>query len=155
MKKPNRYNRVGKDWNEKEAYKNFLSSKFYLDKTEEDSVDISKTDESSFNEEEMKTPNVQKKSSRLKVKDFFLENFAISIFSGILIIIFGGYVYINREQGIQGSQISSLKEDVKDIKDDINNNEKNQTEIKENFNIFKAQITTELDFLKKQLNAKE
>jgi len=60
QKKINRFSHAGKSWNEKEAYKNFLASKFVLDKTEDDPVDINKTSESSFEEDKIDSRKIQK-----------------------------------------------------------------------------------------------
>jgi len=68
-KKVDRFGHAGKSWHEKEAYKNFLASKFYLDKTECETVDTNKTDESSFEEEKIEPT---KKIKMAKSKGFSL-----------------------------------------------------------------------------------
>lgn len=151
MKKINRYGHAGKSWNEKEAYRNFLASKFHLDKTENDSVDINKTNESSFEEEQLDTPNIQKKSKWLKIKDFFYDNLVITILGGIIVgvalLIVAGYISINREQGIQGEKIHTLEKNIEKINEDANN----LVVLRENFNIFKVEISKDLDFIKRKI----
>lgn len=156
MKKINRYGHAGKSWNEKEAYKNFLASKFDLDKTENDSVDTNKTDESSFEEEQTDVPETQKKSKFLVIKDFFQSNLSIAIISGIIvsiaILVITGYTSINREQGIQGEKISTIEKNVEKITEDNDSTGNDIERLREDFGIFKAQISEVLDFVKKKIN---
>jgi len=107
-KKINRLTHAGKSWGEKEAYRKFLTSEFYLDKTQSAPVDINKTSESSFEEEKIEPIKIQKKSKRLKIKDFFNDNWVIAVFSGVVILTIGGYIAMNREQGVQGQKIRGL-----------------------------------------------
>lgn len=150
-KKVDRYGHAGKSWNEKEAYKNFLASKLYLDKTESEPIDINKTNESSFEEDKIETTKIQRKSKWLKLKDFLYDNWIIAFISGIILIILGGYITTYREQGIQGQQISTIQQDVSDLKDKNDQDKNNFNSLKENFNIFKAEVSKDLDFIKKKL----
>jgi len=84
-KKADRYSHTGKSYQDKEVYKNFLSSKFNLDKTEDDPVDPTKTNESSSEEEKIYTPKTQKKSTSLAIKDFVNNNWSITIIGGIVV----------------------------------------------------------------------
>lgn len=150
-RKVDRYGHAGKNWNEKEAYKNFLASKLYLDKTENEPNDINKTNESSFEEDEIEPTKIQRKSNWLKLKDFLYDNWIIAFISGIIIIILGGYITTYREQGIQGQQISTIQQNVSDLKNKNDQDKNNFDSLKENFNIFKAEISKDLDFIKKKL----
>ena len=77
---------TGKNRQEKEAYRQFIASKFELDKTENDPVDTNKTDESSFDEEEiLNIQKIQRKSKWLKFKDFINNNWVVSIMGGIIV----------------------------------------------------------------------
>lgn len=141
MQRNNRNRYAGKSWSEKEAYKNFLSSSLYLDKTEDDPIDINKTNESSFKEEEIDTPKIKKKSKSLKIKDFLYDNWIIALISGIIFLMLAGYISMYREQGIQGEKVSTLENNVNQLGD-----------LKNNFIIFKTEVSTELEFIKKKLN---
>lgn len=151
QKKINRFGHAGKSWNEKEAYKNFLASKFVLDKTENDPVDINKTSESSFEEEKIDSNKIQKKSKWLKVKDFLYDNWIIAIISGVIFLIVGGYISINREQGVQAIQISNIEEDIKEINKDKKENASNFSLLKEGFGIFKMEVAKDIEFIKDKL----
>ena len=154
-KKIDRFGHAGKSWHEKEAYKNFLASKFYLDKTESEPVDINKTDESSFEEEKIEPTKIQKKSKRLKVKDFLYDNLVVTILggiiSGVILLAITGYIAVNKEQGIQGEKISNIGKSIEEIKNDNKENLNNFSLLKEGFNVFKAEVSRDLEFIKKSL----
>lgn len=151
QKKINRFGHAGKSWNEKEAYKNFLASKFVLDKTEDDPVDINKTSESSFEEEKIDSSQIQKKSKWLKVKDFLYDNWIIAIISSVIFLIVGGYISINREQGMQAIKISSIEKDIEEINKDKKENASSLSLLKEGFGIFKMEVSKDLEFIKKKI----
>jgi len=145
----------GKNGFEKEAYKNFLASKLSLDKTEGESVDINKTNESSFEEGGMEPKKIQKKSSQLKIKDFFYDNWVIALFGGFIvglsILFLTGYISINREQGVQGEKIQSMEDRIKVLDDSNKENLNGYNLIKEDFNVFKAEISKDVEYIGKQL----
>ena len=151
QKKINRFSHAGKSWNEKEAYKNFLASKFFLDKTEDDPVDINKTSESSFEEDKIDSRKIQKKSKWLKVKDFLYDNWIIAIISGVIFLIVGGYISINREQGVQAIKISNIEKDIEEINKDEKENANNFSLLKEGFGIFKMEVSKDIEFIKDKL----
>ena len=151
-KKIDRYGHTGKNYYEKEAYKNFLASKFQLDKTEDDAVDIDKTNESSFREEKVDTPQAKKKSKWLKLKDFFNDHWVVtiigSIISGVILLMVGGYISVNREQGIQGEKISTIEKNIETLNSNSEERENSFNSLKESFNVFKAEMLKDLDFIK-------
>lgn len=147
----NRYGHAGKSWNEKEAYKNFLASKFYLDKTESDPVDINKTSESSFEEEKIEPTKIQKKSRWLKIKDFLYDNWIIALISGVIFLVAGGYITVYREQGVQGEKITTIEKNIETITADNKENNSNYNSIKESLNVFKAEISKDLEFIKNKI----
>lgn len=150
-KKANRFNHAGKSWNEKEAYKNFLTSKIYLDRTESEPIDTNKTNESSFEEERQEPTKVKRKSKLLKFKDFIYDNWIIAIISGVIFLILGGYISMNREQGIQEQKMATVEQNIIELKSKNDQNENNFNSIKDNFNIFKAEVSKDLDYIKKEL----
>lgn len=151
-KKINRYGHAAKGWQEKEAYKNFLASKFYLDKTESDPIDINKTSESSFEEEKVEPTKIQKKSKRLKIKDFLYDNWVVTILGGVIggviLLAMTGYFSINREQGIQGEKISTIEKSVEELNKNNKENLSNYNLLKEGLNVFKAEVSKDLEFIK-------
>ena len=146
---------AGKSWHEKEAYKNFLASEFYLDKTESEPVDTNKTDESSFEEEKIEPTKIQKKSKWLKVKDFLYDNWVVSILggiiSGVILLAITGYIAVNKEQGIQGEKILGIEKSIEEIKKDSKENLNNFNLLKEGFNVFKAEVSKDLGFIRNKL----
>ncbi len=150
-KKVDRFSHAGKNGFEKEAYKNFLASRLFLDKTEKDPVDSSKTNESSFDEDGPEPIKIIKKSRLLKVKDFLYDNWVISIISGVLFLILGGYIAMYHEQGIQGNQISTIKDDVEKLDLYKQKNDEGFLSLKENFDIFKTSISKDLEYIKKKI----
>ena len=150
-KKANRFNHTGKSWNEKEAYKNFLTSKIYLDRTESEPIDTNKTNESSFEEERQEPTKIKKKSGFLKFKDFINNNWTVTIVGGVILLILAGYISMNREQGIQEQKIATVEQNINELKSRNDENENNFTYIKDNFNVFKAEVSKDLDYIKKEL----
>lgn len=149
--KIDRFSHVGKDTFEKEAYNNFLTSKFYLDKTEKDPIDSNKTNESSFAEDESEPTKIKKTSPLLKIKDFFNNNWVITIIGGVILIILTGYISVYREQGIQGQQILTMNSDINSIKSIEQKNSEIIYSLKENFDIFKTATSKDLEYIKKKL----
>lgn len=155
-KKVDRFGHTGKSWYEKEAYKNFLASKFHLDKTESDPVDINKTNESSVEEDKVEpTGVITKKSILLKAKDFFNNNWVITIVGGfivaLIILVIGGYITLNRDQGVQGEKISTIEKDLAELNKDTKEESNNYNFLKGRFDIFKTEVTKDLEFIKKRL----
>ena len=156
-KKINRYGHVGKSMQEKEVYKRFLYSKFELDKTEQDPIDINKTNESSYEEDEtLEIKKIQKKSFRLRIKDFVNNNWFITIVGGIIVTIIVGIstflIRVNVNQKIYSVKINNIEESVKEIKEISNENKSGLSVIKQNFEVFKVEITKDLDFIKRKIN---
>ncbi len=155
-KKINRAGHAGKSLQEKEAYRRFLSSKFELDKTESDPIDTDKTNESSYDEDE--TPEIaksQKKSFKLVVKDFINNNWFITIVGGIIVAVvigLGGFlIKINVSQEIHSEKINNIEKDIETLKNVDDGNKNSFFEIKQNFEIFKVEITKDLEFIKKKI----
>lgn len=154
QQKINRNSHLTKNNNEKDAYRGFLYSRIHLDKTEEDPVNTKKTNESSFEDDEEKIsekPKIQKKSKKLKIKDFLNNNWVISIVVGIIILIISGYIEIYREQGIQGQKIYTTEMDIEKVNKNIQENDDRYISLKENFDIFKAETLKDLEFIKIKL----
>ncbi len=159
-RKINRLGHEGKTFQEKEVYKKFLYSKFDLEKTEPSPIDTDKTNESSFDEDETPTvPKKTKKSSWLKLKDFLSSNWVVSFIVGIMLIILSGYISTMIRQGIQKEQIVIIQEDIKEVKLDfekIEEESKNEAEksnsFRETINIFKIEISKDLEYIKKRID---
>lgn len=147
----NRYSHAGKNSYEKEAYKNFLNSKLYLDKTEKDPTDINKTSESSFEEEKIKPSRVRKKSSFLRAKDFIYDNWVIAILAGLILFVVDGYITIYRDQGIQIEKIANIEKDIDSLDKNNKNNNTDYNSLKDNFNTFKAEVSKDLEYIKKKI----
>ena len=154
-KKVNRYEHTGKTLFEKKAYKNFLSSRHDLDKTEKDPININQTDESSFEEEKNDTPKIQKKSKLLTIKDLLHDNWVVAIVGsgivGLCLLLFTLYTSLNREQGVQGEKISTIGKNVETLNKTSEESKNNFTSFKECFNIFKVEMSKDLGFIKDEL----
>lgn len=147
----NRFGHAGKDRYEKEAYRNFLTSKFALDKTENDPIDTNKTSESSFEDERENIGKIKKKSTWLKTKDFLYDNWVIAIISGVLVLILGGYAGLYREQGVQDLKINTIKDDVTAIQSKNKTDKESFYTLKEKFDIFSTEISKDIEYIKKAL----
>lgn len=155
-KKINRSGHAGKSLQEKEAYRRFLSSKFELDKTEADPIDTHKTNESSYEEDE--TPEMtksQKKSFKLVIKDFINNNWVVTIIGGIIVTVVVGLagflIKVDVSQEVHSEKISNIEKDVEEIKKVNDNNSTGLSAVKQNLEIFKIEITKDLEFIKKKI----
>ncbi len=157
MKKlPNRSRHIGRSLGELAAYKNYLVSSDKLDKTEPDPIDSSKTDESSFEEEPNITLfDVKRKSVTYKIKDFFSNNFAITIIGGIIVgvflLIITWNVTLYREQGVQAEQIASLNKSTVDLLSANKSISDSIRLFKDDFTVFRVETTKDLEYVKKKL----
>jgi len=147
---------TGKNRQEKEAYRQFIASKFELDKTENDPVDTNKTDESSFDEEEiLNIPKIQRKSKWLKFKDFINNNWVVSIMGGIIVAALVGLatflIKIEVSQNVHDEKFNNIGKNIEDIKKENNNNFSGLTSLKQSFEIFKAETIKDLEFIKKKI----
>lgn len=147
--KISRSNHQGKGSREKDVYRQFLVSKnFNLEKTESDPIDTGKTNESSFEENDLNPIKISKKSWWLKLKDAFFNNLIAPILVGLILIVFGGYAFIYREQGIQGEKITVIENNIKELK---NNKDNNNGTFREEFVIFKVEVMKDLEFIKNKI----
>lgn len=152
QKKPSRFVHGEKSGNEREKYRDFLASRFRLDKTVDDPIDVSRTNESFFEEEEqLPLQKARKTSPFLKVKDFLADNWVSGFILAVLTLCAGWIGTIYREQGVQEQKIDTIKENVGSLKtmseedrDDINS-------IKNSHDIFKVEISKDLEYIKKKL----
>ena len=151
IRKINRYGHEGRSWQEKEAYKNFLTSKLHLDKTESDPADINKTNESSFEEEKIEPTKVTKKSKWLKLKDFLYASWVVAILSGVILLVIGGYIVMNREQGVQGEKISTIEKNIREVNTGSQTNTSNYNQLKNAVDVFKEGVLKDMEFIKKLL----
>src|SRR3989344_948558 len=146
---------TGKNRQEKEAYRQFIASKFELDKTENDPVDTNKTDESSFDEEEiLNIQKIQRKSKWLKFKDFINNNWVVSIMGGIIVAALVGLatflIKIEVSQNVHDEKFNNIGKNIEDIKKENNNNFSGLTSLKQSLEIFKAETIKDLEFIKKK-----
>jgi len=147
---------TGKNRQEKEAYRQFIASKFELDKTENDPVDTNKTDESSFDEEEiLNIQKIQRKSKWLKFKDFINNNWVVSIMGGIIVAALVGLatflIKIEVSQNVHDEKFNNIGKNIEDIKKENNNNFSGLTSLKQSLEIFKAETIKDLEFIKKKI----
>ena len=114
MKRNSFLNHIGKNAYEKEAYKDFLTSKFQLDKTEADPADLNKTDSSPFEDEKNEEKiAIKRKSWWLKFKDWINTNLGATIIGGLIlaavIAMFTSYVSISVDQGKIDEKITNIE----------------------------------------------
>ena len=150
--RPNKDDHAGKSNREKEAYSRFLgrSYKFDFDKTLKDESDIVDTDTSKVDideEEEVGKENLRPKSLKYKTSDFFKNNLAISILSGIILLLFGLWVSSNRELGEIQSDLKYLSRDIQNIQTKYDNN----NNVRNDLNLFKIEIKKDLESLQERV----
>lgn len=145
---------AGKSKSEKKAYNDFVNSKFLLDKTEDDKPDTQKTDISSVDDDEVlqrKRPP-RKKSRMLVIWDFLNQNIVSTIIGGFLLAVVltasAFYVQINVTESLHSEKISNIN---KDISGRINDDLKKADETRGLFDIFKAETSKDIEYIKKKL----
>lgn len=155
MQNPNRKLHVGKSTAEKEAYKNFLSQRFKLDKTEEDEENPAKTNASTFDADaspDMVTP--QKKSLRLKVKDFLESNWTITIVGGVIVLMIAGAFNVVMRQSVQSEKISNLEKRTDGLDQKIGILSSGVDGLNRALEVMKAEVGKDIEFLKNGLRLK-
>lgn len=137
---------------EKTMYKNRFTSKVSLGKTEKDPINVGKTNESSFEEEKPKSVKIRgrRKSTKLRAKKFLSDNLVAGILSGIIILLISGYTTLSIRQGIQGGAIQNIKDDIGDINKKNERSMDNYGSLKGDFDVFKAEILKDLEYIKQQ-----
>ncbi|MFH1365920.1 MAG: hypothetical protein ABIG99_00805 [Patescibacteria group bacterium] len=155
MQRINRKAHVGKSPNEKEAYRNFLSQRFTLDKTEEDPENPSKTNSSNFDSEDLNNIKPQGKSLILKIKDFFRSNWTITIVGGLIVLIIGWVFTFTFNQGAQGEKISNIETRVGKVEGKIDGLTANVGELNTNVNGMQIEFSKDVEFIKDRLSGKK
>lgn len=149
--RPTKDDHAGKSNIEKEAYSKFLSRsyKFDFDKTLKDESNIVDTDTSKSDTEEDETDkeNLRPKSLKYKTGDFFKNNLAISILSGIILLLFGLWVSSNRELGEIQSDLKYLSRDIQNLQGKYEKN----TDVDNKLELLKLEIKTDLESLKERV----
>lgn len=155
MQRINRKAHVGKSSNEKEAYRNFLSQRFALDKTEEDPENPSKTDSSNFDSEDLNNIKPRGKSWRLKAKDFFQSNWTITIVGGVAVaVIIGAFSFVSN-QGIQGAKVDGLETRVGKVEGKIDGLTASVGEINTNVSTMQTGFSKDIEYIKNILSNKK
>lgn len=145
-----RSHHVGKNPQEREAYKDFLSSKFRLDKTIEDEDKLMKSDSSSVDEEELKRSKVTPKSWGLKAKDFFENNWVVGFGVAFIMLIVAGYIDVKSDQGVVREKISGVETRVTELEKDTKNQKDLLSKLSENISVFKSETGKEIEFIKER-----
>lgn len=154
MQRINRKAHVGKNPNEKEAYRNFLSQRFALDKTEEDPENPTKTDSSNFDNEDLNNIKPRGKSLRLKIKDFFQSNWTITIVGGVAVaVIIGAFSFVSN-QGIQGEKVSGLETRVGKVEEKVDELTTSVGGLNTNINGIKIEFGKDIEYIKEKLSGK-
>lgn len=155
-KKTDRFVYNGKNRYEKEAYRNFVESKFRLDKTEDDPPDLNKTDTSSVEQDEILPANITRKSFKLKIGDFVRSNIGTTIVGGLALIVAGAIfkTYVDTEKTLtsHSEKISNIENEFDDIKTSAEKNLESTNGLKNAFEIFKAEVNKDFDYLKRALD---
>ena len=155
MKKVDRKSHAGKNPFEKEAYKNFLSQRFKLDKTEEDSENPAKTDTSTFEREVSEQEKPQGKSFSLRVRDFFANNWTITIVGGVIVImISGAFVYVIK-QNVQEEKIAGVEKRVDRVEQKIDQVSSDVNSISKVVDVFKAEVSKDFQYIKESISGKK
>jgi len=139
---------VGKTNEEKAAYQKFLREYQDLDKTVEDKGNFSKTDSSTFqNEDATEPPHIDSKSLLLKIKDGdFLNNpWFVAIVGGFIGCVVLLYVIqISISQGTLSSRVDSMQKDIDNMKSNDNN-------ITDQFNQLQLKLSVALEGAQKDI----
>lgn len=155
MQKVNRKAHVGKSPNEKEAYKNFLSQRFKLDKTEEDPENPTKTDSSNFNNDDLDNIKPQGKSWTLKGKDFFQSNWTITIVGGVIVLVISWFFSFTFKQGIQQEKISGVENKIGKVEQKVDDLTANISNVNKNVSGMKIEFGKDIEFIKDKISEKK
>lgn len=156
MQRINRKAHVGKSSNEKEAYKNFLSQRFALDKTEEDPENPSKTDSSNFDSEEhLSNIKPRGKSWKLKIGDFLQNNWVAGLGTGLILLVIGWAVSFAVNQGVQGEKISGVETRVGKVEGKVDSLTASVGELNTNVSTMQTGFGKDIEFIKDKLSGKK
>lgn len=156
MQRINRKAHVGKSSNEKEAYKNFLSQRFALDKTEEDPENPSKTDSSNFDSEEhLSNIKSRGKSWKLKIGDFLQNNWVAGLGTGLIFLVIGWAVSFAVNQGVQGEKISGMETRVGKVEGKVDSLTASIGELNTNVGTMQTGFSKDIEFIKDKLYGKK
>lgn len=147
---------VGKAPQEREAYRNFLSSKFQLEKTVEEDENIWQSDASSLKEEALKKEKITPKSNWLRFKDFIHNNWVVSIVSslgvGLVLLLLGGYIDVKSDQGAITEKMNSINTRIENIETENTKQTDLISTINEAVAVLRAETVKELEFMKERFN---
>ena len=155
MQRINRKAHVGKSSNEKEAYRNFLSQRFALDKTEEDPENPTKTDSSNFDNDDFDNIKPKGKSLKLKIKDFLQSNWTITIVGGVIVLVIGGFFAFVFKQGVQEEKISGIENRVGKVEQKVDNLTADVGTVSQNVSGMKIEFSKDIEFIKEKLFGKK
>ena len=155
MKKLDRKSHAGKNPLEKEAYKNFLSQRFKLDKTEEDSENPTKTDSSTFEREILEQEKPQGKSLKLRIEDFFVNNWTITIVGGVIVLMISGAFFAIIKQNVQEEKIVGVEKRVDRVEQKVDQISSDVGIIGKTVEIFKAEVTKDFQYIKESISGKK
>lgn len=155
MQKIDRKSHAGKNPLEKEAYRNFLSQRFKLDKTEEDSENPSKTDASTFEREVLEQEKPQGKSIGLRIKDFFNSNWTITIVGGVIVLMIGGAFWVVIKQNVQEEKVVGVEKRVDKVEQKVDRLSADVSTIGRSLDIFKVELGKDLEYIKERITGKK
>lgn len=156
MQKVNRQSHVGKNPYEKEAYRQFLSKRFELDKTEEDQENPLKTDASTFERDlpDTKSEKPREKSFSLKLQDFFKNNWVVTILGGIVVLIIGGAFTMVVKQNVQEEKIANVEKRTSAIETKVDSLSTGVSSIGSSLEVFKVEINKDFQYLREMLGGR-
>jgi len=155
MQKIDRKSHAGKNPLEKEAYRNFLSQRFKLDKTEEDPENPTKTDASTFEREVSQQEKPQGKSIGLRAKDFFNSNLTITIVGGVIVLMIGGAFWVVVKQNVQEEKVVGVEKRVDKIDQKVDRLSSDVGIIGRSLDIFKVELGKDLEYIKERITGKK
>ncbi|GEM_PF-1282504 len=153
-----RFNHVGKNPYEKGAYENFLNSKFKLDKTEEDPIDLSKTDSSSFESKKLdKGGNIKGKSSFLRINDWTRSNMGVTIIGGFVVVVvtafISGYISMVVNQNRTEDKVANLEKRTDTIDEKETNNASAIRILDKNFALLKLEVAKDVESITQRIGS--
>lgn len=127
----------------------------YTDKNDEES---SSTNSPSNHQEVKPTVPPTGKSLRLKIGDWLKENLILAIIIPLLLGLIGWATYdlieLDKAQAVLNSKSAQIEIDIQELKSINNENITKYYSLKEDYDIFKTEIKSDIDYLKKKVDDK-
>ena len=96
-----------------------------------------------------------KKILSARCQDFINNNWFITIVGGVIVTVIVGLgaflIRVNVSQEIHNEKISNIEKEIETLKKSDNDKQSGLSTIKQNFEIFKVEVSKDLEFIKKKI----